>query len=167
MPQSQTVKTMGAELVGDAKSIGGKAADRLHSEVDSRKASAAEHAKTVSNAIGRVTEDLDPQTPTWLRSGIEQGAAQVQKLAQALEQKDSRQLMRDVTAFARTSPGTFLGVCAAAGFAAARVFQAGGQSGMSPPFDPSKTDIVDQQTAAADAQFDLSANRALAGGTQI
>lgn len=124
-PQSDTIQGVGSELLSDAKGVGTSTVNRLHSEVDARKGDAATQVKSVSSAIEQAASGLDPNTPTWLKSAFEQGAQQVQKFAETLEQKDSRQLVSDVSDFARSSPATFLGACAAAGFAAARIFKAG------------------------------------------
>jgi len=135
-PQSDTTQGVGTELLSNAKDIGTSAVNRLHSEVDARKSDAATQVKSVSSAIGRAAGGLDANAPTWLKSAFEQGAQQVQKFAETLEQKDSRQLVTDVSDFARNSPGTFLAGCAAAGFAAARIFKAG--SSESTPVQPAE-----------------------------
>jgi hypothetical protein len=135
-PQPDTVQGVGNELLSDAKGVGTSAINRVHSEVDARKSDAATQVKSVSSAIGKAADGLDPNAPTWLKSAFEQGAQQVQKFAQTLEQKDSRQLVSDVSDFARGSPGTFLAACVAAGFAAARIFKAG--SGDNTPTQPAR-----------------------------
>ncbi len=114
------------ELRSDAQHIGSKAADRLHSEVDNRKDQAVGQAKNVSSAMQKAAGELDESSPDWLKSAFRQGADQVQRFADTIESKDSRELMRDAQDFARNNPGTFLAACAAVGFAAARVFKAGG-----------------------------------------
>jgi ElaB/YqjD/DUF883 family membrane-anchored ribosome-binding protein len=116
-----------AELSSDAQQLGSSAADRVHSEVDARKGQAAEQVKSVSSAIEKTADQLDQSSPEWLKSAFRQGAAQVQRFADAIEHKDSRELMREAQQFARNNPGTFLAACAAAGFAAARVLKAGGE----------------------------------------
>ena len=117
----------GSAVAADAKQVTNKAADRVHSELDARKGAAATQAKSVSNAIQRAAGELDEGAPTWLKSAFQQGADQIQRFADSIEQKDSRQLMGDVQSFARERPGAFLAACAAAGFAAARIFKAGGE----------------------------------------
>lgn len=125
--QSNTGQGVGSELLSGAKGVSSSAVDRLHTEVDARKDGAATQAKSVSSAIQQAAGGLDNNAPVWLKSAFEQGAQQVQKFAEALEQKDSRQLVTEVSDFAQGSPGTFLTACAAAGFAAARIFKAGGE----------------------------------------
>jgi len=115
----------GSELREDAKQLGATAADRLHSEVDARKATAVTQAQSVSSAVRQAADGLDESSPDWLKSAFRQGAQQIQRLADSVEQKDSRQLMSDAQDFARNNPGTFLAACAAVGFAAARVLKAG------------------------------------------
>jgi hypothetical protein len=129
MQQPSTEGTGGAagELRSDAQLLTSKAANRIHSEVDARKGSAAEQAKSVSNAIQTAAGQLDQSAPTWLKSAFQQGADQIQRLADTIEQKDSRQILDEVQRFARERPALFLGACAAAGFAAARIFKAGGE----------------------------------------
>lgn len=139
-PQSETMPGVGNELLSDAKNVGTSAVNRLHSEVDARKGEAATQAKSVSTAIEQAAGGLDPNAPAWLKSAFEQGAEQVQKFAATLEQKDSRQLVNDVSDFARGSPGTFLAACAAAGFAAARIFKAGSSENMPAQPGPIGTD---------------------------
>ena len=131
-PPSENTGETRNELRSDAKQLGTSATNRLYSEVDNRKGAAADQAKTVSSAIETAAGELDDSAPAWLKSSLEQGARQIQKFADAIEQKDSRQLTNDVRDFARNSPGAFLAGCAAAGFAAARIFKAGEQQASTP-----------------------------------
>ena len=115
------------ELRSDAKHIGSSAANFLHSEADARKGAVAEQARTASSAMQRAASEIEDGAPAWLKSTFQQGAEQIQRLADALEQKDTRQIVQEVQSFARERPGMFLGACAAAGFAAARIFKAGAE----------------------------------------
>lgn len=136
-PISDTAAPVGAELLSDAKNVGSSAVNRLYSEVDSRKGEAVSQVQAVSSTIERAADGLDPSAPTWLRSALEQGAQQVKSFAETLEHNDSRQMAMQVTEFAKRSPVTFLGACAAVGFAAARVFKAGNTAN-----EPSQMDSV-------------------------
>jgi len=127
-PQSETTSPAVDELKDDAKQLGQSAINRVHSEVDARKGTAVTQAKSVSSAIERAADGLDESAPAWLKSAFQQGAKQVQRFADTIEQKDSRQLIEQVNSFARNSPGTFLAGFAVAGFAAARVLKAGAES---------------------------------------
>jgi ElaB/YqjD/DUF883 family membrane-anchored ribosome-binding protein len=142
-----------SELRSDAQQIGNKAKDRIHSEVDARKGTAVEQAKSVSNAIQSAAGQLDEGAPQWLRSAFEQGAQQIQRFADSIEQKDSRQLVSDVQSFARERPALFLGAAAAVGFAAARIFKAGGeqQSGYSGQGSWDRSSDLGQSWGSGDA----------------
>lgn len=122
------------ELRTDAKELGSKAANRLHSEVDNRKGEAVSQAQSVSSAIGKTADNLDDSAPDWLKTAFRQGADKIQQFADTIEQKDSRQILNEVQSFARERPALFLGACAAAGFAAARIFKAGGEQQSSQQF---------------------------------
>jgi ElaB/YqjD/DUF883 family membrane-anchored ribosome-binding protein len=128
------------ELRQDAQQLGSTAANRLHSEVDARKGAAVSQAQSVSSAITQTAEGLGEDSPEWLKSALRQGAQQIQRFADTIEQRDSRQMMSEAQNFARNNPGTFLAACAAVGFAAARVLKAGaeqqrtGQLNQSPSF---------------------------------
>ena len=124
-PVSDTAVPVSAELLSDAKNVGSSAVNRLHSEVDSRKGDAVTQVQAVSTTIERAADGLDANAPTWLRSALEQGAQQIKSFAETLEHNDSRQMAMQISEFAKRSPTTFLGACAAAGFAAARIFKAG------------------------------------------
>ncbi len=143
-PQTETGQGVGNELLTDAKDVGTSAVNRLHSEVDTRKGDAAAQVKSVSSAIGQAAGGLDANAPAWLKSAFEQGAQQVQKFAETLEQKNSRQLVNEVSDFARGAPGTFLAACAAAGFAAARIFKAGSSENT-----PSQLEAIGSSTGPA------------------
>ena len=122
---SETAGETGSDVRSDAQQLTSSAANRIHGELDARKGTAATQAKSVSKAIDRAGGELDDSAPEWLRSAFRKGAQQVQRFADTLENKDSRQIVDDVRTFARDNPGTFLAGCAAAGFAAARIFKAG------------------------------------------
>lgn len=117
---------LGEELRDDADRLTGAAADRLHAEADSRKGQVADQARAVSSALGNAADGLNADTPAWVRSALAQGAKSIEQLASAVEGKSSRQLVGDVQQFARDRPGSFLAGCALLGFAASRVFRAGG-----------------------------------------
>lgn len=158
--QTQSNQGVGQELLADAKGVGATAVNRLHSEVDNRKGEAATQVKSISSAIDRAADGLDGDAPAWLKSAFTQGAQQVQKFADALENKDSRQIVNDVSDFARKSPMTFLAACAAAGFAASRIFQAGSKSNV--PSQPEPVGMGQQSGGGSSA---YAAPNAVGGAT--
>ncbi len=132
-PPQNTGGTTG-ELRDDARQLTNSASNRIHSELDARKGTAANQVKSFSSAIERASGEFDESTPQWLKSAFEQGATQVRRFADTLEQKDSRQIFRDFQTLARDNPGTFLAGCAVLGFAAARIFKAGASDGSTDNF---------------------------------
>jgi ElaB/YqjD/DUF883 family membrane-anchored ribosome-binding protein len=124
-PPSEQSGDLRNELRDDAQKLTSSATERLHSEAEQRKGPAVEQARSVASALDRAAQDLGGgKSPAWLKSLFEQGAAQIQQLADAVEQKDSRELVEDIRQIARNNPTTFLATCAAAGFAASRIFRA-------------------------------------------
>src|SRR5918993_5883199 len=97
-PPSQDSGATSTELRSDAKQLGTTAANRLHSEVDARKGAAVSQAQSVSSAIEKTAGELD-DAPAWLKSALEKGAQQIQRFAETIEQKDSRQLMEQAQTF--------------------------------------------------------------------
>lgn len=120
------------EVQADAQRLSSTAGDRLHSELDARKGTAAGQVKSVSKAIGQTAEQLDEGAPQWLRSAFQQGAQQAQRFADSLENQNSRQILKDIQDIARDNPVAFIAGCAALGFAAARIFKAGAPDASSP-----------------------------------
>lgn len=151
------------ELRGDARKVSDTAKDRIASEVDSRKGIAAEQAKSLSSALGSAADQLGEQSPSWLRSILQQGAQTMDRLAQTVEQKDARQLAVEVQQLARQNPGTFLAGCAAVGFAAARVFKAGANEAV--PQGGTATVPSGTETYTGGTEGSLAGTRPAIGGT--
>ncbi len=145
---------MREELRGDAQKVADAASDRLHSEADSRKAGAADQAKSISSALDKVAGELGDDAPTWLKTAMGQGAQSLGRLAEAVDAQDSRALIGNVKQFAKANPAAFLAGCAALGFAAARVFRAGdgdatGSGIQSPDRSPSRAGETGARTTDA------------------
>jgi hypothetical protein len=115
-----------SELRSDAATITDTTKQRVHSEVNARKGTAADQTRSLSSALDAAASELQ-DSPHWLRSAFEQGAQTLQRFADTVESKDSRELTREVQQLARAHPGTFLAGCAMAGFAAARVLKSGAE----------------------------------------
>lgn len=118
-------KQIGDELLSDAKNIGESAVNRMHEAVDLRKGDAAEQVKSFSSAIAQAADDMNADFPAWAKSAVRQGVTKAKEFADAIETKNSRELMNDLNNFARNSPAIFMTLSAFAGFAAARIFKAG------------------------------------------
>lgn len=120
---ASSMKKDGAELAD-------KATERLAGEADARKGQVATGVKQVSSALDAAQSELEGKdAPAWVTNGLKTVATSVADFADKLENKDSEELLDEVRSFAQARPALFLGTCAAAGFAAARVFTAGLSSG--------------------------------------
>lgn len=139
------------ELRDDAKSLAGTARQRLEGEVDARKGSAVSQVQSLSSALGETADKLSDDTPSWLRSALEQGAQSLDQFAQSIEQKDARSLGRDAQRLARENPGTFLAVSTLAGFVAARIFKVGGSTSESDYASPGSGSDIGQQSSGGDS----------------
>ena len=152
------------EMRADAQQLSTSAANRVHSELDARKGAVAEQARSVSSAIDRAAGELGDGVPQWLKSAFQQGAEQIHRLADSLEQENSRELVKNVQTMARNNPGTFLLGCATLGFAAARIFKAGASEsspGQSRPaqFPPVPVDEPTFSSSSADPAPSASPRR--------
>jgi hypothetical protein len=124
---------LATELRSDAATVTDSAKQRLHSEIDARKGGAAGQARTLASALSSASDELGQDSPSWLRSVFDTVSQTVGRLADTVEQKDSRELTQEVQQIAREHPGSFLAACAFAGFAAARVMQAGARGSTGSP----------------------------------
>lgn len=131
--ENQESSSLRDELRQDTGRVTSAATDRLQSEADSRKGQVAAQARAVSSAIGNAADGLGDDTPSWVKSALQQGANTIEQLAKTVEGKDSRQLVGDVQQFARQRPTSFLAGCALLGFAASRVLKAGGSQAQASP----------------------------------
>lgn len=115
------------ELKHDASHLRDTVGARAKEETDSRKGQAVQVAGSASSALKTAADDLrnNPEAPNWMASALEQAARKIDGLASHVDGRSVDQLGRDISEFARRSPGTFLAASAAAGFAAARVVRAG------------------------------------------
>lgn len=114
-------------LKQDAARLKGSFGDRAKTEATTRIDQAAHAMGSASTALEAAAEKLEsnPDAPEWMASAIQQAARKMESLAGELNGRDLDDISREVTQFARSNPGTFLAVSAAAGFAAARVLRAG------------------------------------------
>ena len=124
---SPTSSEVREELSADASRLAQSAKERATQEAETRKQQVTQTARAASSALGRVADDLeqDNDVPSWLSSAFRQTASGIERLAGNVEGRGADELARDVTRFARESPGAFLAASAAAGFAAARFLRAG------------------------------------------
>jgi hypothetical protein len=133
-------------VVTDARNVAGQVADGLKakavSAVDERKGAAAETLGTVAGALRGAAQGLEQgEVAAALGTYADGAAAQLDKVAGYLREKDLRGLTRDTETFARRHPEVFLGGAFLAGILAARFLKssrprpsAGQDGGQQPGF---------------------------------
>lgn len=146
------------ELSGDAQRLKDTAKQRAEQETNAQKGKATSAAHSTSSAIEKAAEQLrnDENAPSWLSSAFEKTAQEIDRFASGIENKDARDIRRDVTQFARQSPAAFLAASAAAGFAAARFLRAGSEYQSHHQYD---------QNSGSRGGFDRSGGQPFAGAS--
>ena len=113
-----------AGVVKDAKQAVTEAAEGLKAKavgaMDERKGTAAQTLGTVAGALRGAAQDLQQGEAAALGTYAEGAAAQLDKVAGYLREKDLKGLTRDAETFARRHPEVFLGGAFLAGVLAAR-----------------------------------------------
>jgi hypothetical protein len=131
-PPNQTRETgtqdnLRGELKGDALRLKDTARTQAERKAEQQKESAAKTAHSASAAIDTAAEGLrqDADAPQWLASAFAGAARQVDDLANRLHDRSSRDIVAELSRFARQRPMAFLTASAAVGFAVARLARAG------------------------------------------
>jgi len=131
------------ETFGQAKESTGKVAtqalgqvkDKAASVIDEQKTSIATGLTSVADGIRQVGENLrsDDQNQVAAIAGKygESLADQVEKFSNYINQKEIKELARDVEQFARRNPALFIGGALALGILAARFLKSSGSSNQS------------------------------------
>ncbi len=117
------------ELKQDASQLKDTATSQAEHRAKQASQKAASAAHSTSSALRDAGDKLehDDAAPSWLGSAFKQAAESIAELADTVEGKEPREIMRDVSKFGRNNPTAFLAGAALAGFSAARVMKAGTQ----------------------------------------
>ncbi len=123
-----------AEGVKDkVKEQAGEARGRVQAEAEKGfergKGRVAERVSSVAHAFRKTGEQLREEEQGDLAGYTDRVAEQVEKVSGYLEGKGLRDVMDDVSAFARRQPGLFVGGALVAGLVAARFLRSSGHSG--------------------------------------
>lgn len=115
------------ELKADADRLKDTARHRASEKAEQGKSRATSTARSASDALEKAAGELDrdDDAPGWLSSAFRETAKGIDRFAGKVDGRSPEQMGREVTAFAREHPATFLAASAAAGFAAARFMRAG------------------------------------------
>jgi len=103
------------------------AKSRAVGAVEDKKTTAAQSLGTVAEALREAAHKLDDGEAGPLGSYAESAAAQVEKVARYIRERDLASFTRDAETFARRHPEVFLGGAFLAGIMAARFLKSSGQ----------------------------------------
>lgn len=112
------------ELKAIARDKGEELKERALDEAESRKGRASRHVQSVAFALEEAAETLEERGESWLAGYARSGAEQVDRLTGYFEERDVREIARDVEDAARARPGMLIAGTFAAGFALSRFLRA-------------------------------------------
>lgn len=115
----QTAQYEVDEIGTAAKEIVSDATARLKSTVTEQKAAGADYLANVSRAMQRAAGEFEKDVPQAARY-IRRAGSQLASVADAVRQRDARELVSEVEDLARRQPGLFFGGAVVLGFAALR-----------------------------------------------
>ncbi|UDL93277.1 hypothetical protein LGH83_11780 [Lichenihabitans sp. PAMC28606] len=119
----ETLKDQAAQAADDAKgSLTAMASDargKVSDIVDSQKSAGAEHLSRFAKAAQSAAGELDEKNPQVARL-VRDAASSIDRFADDLHHRDLRDVLEQVTTFARKQPVAFFAGSVLAGFALAR-----------------------------------------------
>lgn len=127
----ETAKEVYDEAKGTAGQAYGAAAKKAESAIDEKKANLASGLTSVADSLHQATENLREQddqigiTKLTAKYGDEL-ANQIERISGYFENKDPREMIKDVEGFARRNPEIFLGAAFTLGLLAARFLKSSG-----------------------------------------
>jgi hypothetical protein len=116
---TRAAKDHAGELQTAAKDMASDATDRVKSAMTAQKTAGADYLGTIAQAVQRSAGQFDSDVPQAAQY-IRQAAGQIESVANAVRQRDMRELVGEVQEFARRQPTLFFGGAVVLGFAALR-----------------------------------------------
>ena len=119
---THAAKDKAAELGTAAQDMAAEATGRVKSAMNEQKTASADYLGTIAGAVQRAAggfDDTVPQAAQYIR----QAAGQIETVANAVRERDVRELVGEVQEFARRQPTLFFGGAVILGFAALRFFK--------------------------------------------
>lgn len=125
---TRIAKDHAGEIGTAAKEMAADATGRVTSAMNEQKSAGADYLGTLAQSVQRAAGEFDsgvPQAAQYIR----QAAGQIEAVANAVRQRDIRELVGEVQEFARRQPTLFFGGAVILGFAALRFFKSSSPSG--------------------------------------
>jgi hypothetical protein len=116
---TRSVQDQVAELGKTAQNMAADATGRASSAVNEQKNASANYLGRVAHAVERAAGEFDSEMPQAAHY-IRQAAGQIETVANAVRQRDIRELVGEAQEFARRQPTLFFGGAVVLGFAALR-----------------------------------------------
>lgn len=104
----------------------GRVRETATSGIESQKRRATDGLGTIAQAVRTTTEQLRSQQHESLAEYVQQGADQIERVAQQLKNKDVGALVEDAQRLARRNPAAFAGTAFALGLVTARFLKSSG-----------------------------------------
>ena len=115
-------KDQAAEIGTAAKEIATQATSRVQTAMDEQKIAGADYLGTIAQAVHRAAGEFQTEVPQAAQY-IRQAAGQIENVANAVRDRNVRELVGEVQSFARRQPTVFFGGAVIFGFACASLFQ--------------------------------------------
>lgn len=116
---TQAARDQAGELGTAAKEMAADATGKIQSAMDEQRAAGADYLGNIAQAVQRAAGQFETDVPQAAQY-IRQAAGQIETVAQAVRQRDMRELVGEVQEFARRQPTLFFGGAVILGFAALR-----------------------------------------------
>jgi len=119
---TRVAKDQAGEIGTAAEEMAAAATGRVKSAMNEQKTASADYLGTIAQAVQRAAGEFEidvPQAAQYIR----QAAGQIETVANAVRQRDMRDLIGEVREFARRQPTLFFGGAVILGFAALRFFK--------------------------------------------
>ena len=119
---TKAAKDQATELGTAAKDLANDATGKVKSAMNEQKAAGADYIGSIAQAVNRAAGEFDSDVPQAAQY-IRQAAGQIENVANAVRERDVRELVDEVQDFARRQPTLFFGGAVILGFAALRFFK--------------------------------------------
>ncbi len=124
---TRAAKDHAGQIQTAAKDMASDASDKVKSAMTAQKTAGADYLGTIAQAVQRSAGEFDSEVPQAAKY-IRQAAGQIESVANAVRQRDMRELVGEVQEFARRQPTLFFGGAVVLGFAALRFFKSSAPS---------------------------------------
>ena len=124
---TRAAKDQAGEIGTAAKDMAADATGKVKSAMNEQKTAGADYLGTIAQAVHRAAGEFESDVPHAAQY-IRQAAGQIETVANAVRQRDMRELAGEVQEFARRQPTLFFGGAMILGFAALRFFKSSSPS---------------------------------------